>query len=72
MALQSRSVSYQFHIASKGVTRYGLTHNGIRSIMLPIPPLSEQAAIVRYLDDVDAKIQAYISAKEKLIALLEE
>ena len=38
----------------------------------PYPPLNEQAAIVRYLDAADQKIQSYISAKEKLIALLEE
>ena len=37
-----------------------------------LPPPDEQAAIVRYLDAADAKIQAYISAKERLIALLEE
>ena len=39
---------------------------------LPLPPLKEQAAIVRYLDAADQKIQDYINAKEKLIALLEE
>ena len=32
----------------------------------------EQAAIVRYLDDADQRIRAYVSAKERLIALLEE
>ena len=37
-----------------------------------LPPLNEQAIIVRYLDQADERIQAYISAKEKLIALLEE
>ena len=37
-----------------------------------LPPLYEQAAIVRYLDDADQHIQAYVSAKERLIALLEE
>ena len=72
MALQSRGVGYQFHIAANGVTRYGLTHNGIRSVMLPGPPLDEQAAIVRYLDDAEQRIRAYVSAKERLIALLEE
>ena len=36
------------------------------------PPVKEQAAIVQYLDEADQQIQAYISAKEKLIALLEE
>ena len=39
---------------------------------LPLPTLSEQAAIVRYLDYVDRRIRRYVSAKRKLIALLEE
>ena len=38
----------------------------------PLPPLPEQHAIVRYLDHVDDRIRRYVSAKEKLIALLEE
>ena len=70
--LQSRGCAHQFHIAANGVTRYGLTHNGIRSVVLPIPPLDEQAVIVRYLDDADQRIREYVSAKERLIALLEE
>ena len=37
-----------------------------------LPPPDEQAAIVRYLDDADQRIRAYVSAKERLIALLEE
>ena len=37
-----------------------------------VPPLSEQAAIVRFLDYVDRRIRRYIRAKEKLITLLEE
>ncbi len=36
------------------------------------PPLSEQAAIVRYLDYADRRIRRYIAAKRKLIALLNE
>ena len=38
----------------------------------PIPPLPEQTAIARFLDHADRRIQRYIRAKEKLIALLEE
>ena len=34
--------------------------------------LEEQAAIVRYLDDADQRIREYVSAKERLIVLLEE
>ena len=71
-ALQSRAVAYQFHVRANGVTRYGLTHAGIRSVQIPLPPLYEQAAIVRYLDYVDGRVRRYVAAKRKLIALLEE
>ncbi|MCY4109450.1 MAG: restriction endonuclease subunit S [Chloroflexi bacterium] len=39
---------------------------------LPLPPPSEQAAIIRFLDHADRRIRCYIRAREKLIALLEE
>jgi len=42
------------------------------NICLPLPPLAEQAAIVRYLDRADERIQRAISAKERLIELLTE
>ena len=71
-AIQSKSVAYQFHVEAKGVTRFGLTHSGIKSVWLPFPPLTEQAAIVHFLDHAERRIRRYIRAKEKLIALLEE
>ena len=37
-----------------------------------LPPLPEQAAIVRFLDHVDRRIRRYIGAKQKLVTLLEE
>ena len=37
-----------------------------------LPPLPEQAAIVRYLDHADRRIRRCIRAKQKLIKLLEE
>ena len=40
--------------------------------IVPLPPPSEQSAIVRFLDHADRRIRRYIRAKEKLIALLEE
>ena len=46
--------------------------NFIGSMLFPIPPMDEQDAIVRYLDDADQRIRAYVSVKERLIALLEE
>jgi len=39
---------------------------------IPLPPLSEQTAIVRYLNYMDRRINRYINAKKKLIELLNE
>lgn len=41
-------------------------------IKTPVPPESEQAAIVNFLDHMDLRISRYIRAKQKLIKLLEE
>ena len=40
--------------------------------LLPVPPPDEQASIVHYLDHADELINRYISAKERLITLMEE
>ena len=71
-ALQTRQIANQFHVKAKGITRYGLSHDDILSTNVPLPPLEEQAAIVHYLDHADELITRYISAKERLIPLLEE
>ena len=42
------------------------------ALRIPLPPLTEQRAIVCYLDHVDRRIQRYVEIKEKLIALLQE
>lgn len=70
--LQSVSVQYQFHIAATGVTRYGLSHDAIKSVRLPIPPLVEQTSIVQFLEHTDNWIQFYVRSKQNLIKLLEE
>ena len=40
--------------------------------VVAFPPLSEQAAIARFLDHADRRIRRYVLAKQKLIAALEE
>ena len=71
-ALQSPSVTYQFHTAANGVTRYGLSHRAIKSVLLPLPPITEQIAIVRYVDKTTADIDAAISDARTQIELLQE
>ena len=50
----------------------GLSVERVLALRLPVPPVSEQAAIVRFLDHADRRIRRYIRAQQKLIALLEE
>ena len=56
----------------RGVSIMHVYSNQLKYLWLALPPLDEQTAIVRYLDDADQRIRAYVSAKERLIALLEE
>ena len=42
------------------------------SLTIPVPPLPQQTAIARYLDHADRRIRRYISAKHKLVRMLEE
>lgn len=44
----------------------------VGGMLVPLPPLAEQRAIVRYLDTIDRRIRRYIRAKQKLLKLLEE
>ena len=71
-AIQSVPVAYQFHIRANGVTRYGLSHEAIKSTRIPVPSTAEQATIARFLDQAERRIQRHIRVKQKLIALLEE
>ncbi len=71
-ALQSKGLAKQFHVEAKGVTRYGLSHAGIKSVWLPLPPLSEQSAIVHYLDEVSTNIETAITRTRRQIELFQE
>ena len=71
-ALQSEAVACQFRTKANGVTRYGLTHVGIRSVRIPFPPLSEQAAIVEHLDKATVAIDAAVARARRQIELVQE
>jgi type I restriction enzyme S subunit len=71
-ALRVPEVAVQLHLAAKGVTRYGLSQQGIKSAQVPVPPLEEQGLIVRYLDHAELRIAKAISAKQEVVRLLRE
>ena len=49
-----------------------ISEGEVREIRIALPPVPEQTAIARFLDHIDRRIQRYIRAKERLIALLDE
>ena len=73
-ALREMARSHWIHALTRGIRERStdFRFQNFGSQHLPCPPLSEQAAIVRFLDHADRRIRRYIRAKQKLIALLEE
>ena len=70
--LRNESFVDQVTANSVGTAYPAIAETKLAGLSIALPPFPEQAAIVRYLDHVDRRIQRYITAKEKLIALLEE
>lgn len=52
--------------------RQSLSWNDLRDVNVLLPPLSEQDAIVRYLDSATSKIDKAIAMQQKMIDLLNE
>jgi type I restriction enzyme, S subunit len=70
--LQAKPVRVQLELAANGVTRFGIPKSDIGAMSLPVPPLPRQRAIADYLDSETAWIDALVSAKERMLALLAE
>ncbi len=72
--LRSKLYVAHFGQASDGVRvgQWDLSIPGMRQIPVLMPTPEEQAAIVRFLDHANRKIDRFIRAKRKLIGLLNE
>ena len=68
--LRSRPCQTQFSAAANGITRFGLRHEAIGEIEIPVPMPDRQRAIADHLDRESARIDALIAAKRRMIALL--
>jgi type I restriction enzyme, S subunit len=66
------SLKAELQSFATGTTFTEIATNRLGAVEIPLPPLAEQAAIVRFLDHADRRIRRYIRAKQKLIKLLEE
>jgi type I restriction enzyme, S subunit len=56
----------------RGFTVVHIYTSALKNLVVGIPPVTEQRAIVRFLNHADVRIRRYIGAKQKLIKLLEE
>ena len=71
-ALDCPAAQTQKSLMGRGITIMHIYSGQLKYLWLSLPALPEQRAIVRYLDHADRRIRRYVSAKRKLIALLEE
>ena len=71
---RSKEAVGQYMVCSRGVgtIQRNLYWPSLKRVTFSVPPIHEQAAIVRFLDHADQRIRRYIQAKERLIELLEE
>lgn len=60
-----------FHGMGCGI-RLTLSFKDLKNQLIPLPPLHEQEAIVKYLDEETGKIDRAIEVKRRQIALLRE
>jgi type I restriction enzyme S subunit len=69
---QASYAKQQIDLVSKGSIMQGLNSGIVKDLLLAVPPLLDQRAIVDFLRYMDRRIWRYIRAKQKLIKLLEQ
>ena len=72
LALRGSTVASQFQVAARGVTRFGLAKNDIRTAVVPFPSGPEQIAIVRHVDEMSRRWGRSVSCARRQIDLAEE
>jgi type I restriction enzyme S subunit len=72
--VRSKPFQWELQVRSKGIwiSRLQLTDEFFLNAPIPIPPPTDQVAIVRYLDHADRKVRHAIRARQQLIKLLTE
>ena len=71
-SIASLAVSQQLHVQAAGVTRFGLSKNAVKDTVIALPPLAEQHAICRYIEEQTRPLDDAIASLEKEIALVLE
>ena len=74
LVVRSTPFNWELKVRSKGIwtSRLQLTDYSFLDAPFPVPPPAEQAAIVRFLNWANGRLDRAILAKRKIIKLLEE
>ena len=72
LSLTARFVKDQIFADEEGSSREGLNFQQVRNLVIPVPPLPEQAAIAAYLDEETAKLDALVRKVEVAVERMQE
>jgi len=68
----SQYVSVQYKVKAKGVTRYGLSYQSIKDVVIFVPPLSEQEEITRVIKTSMCNVDKAILKAQQEVELITE
>jgi len=70
-ALRDASIASQLHREATGITRWAIANRHVKNSIIPLPPKTEQKALVAYLDKTCAAIDKAIEAKQQQLETLD-
>ncbi|GIX15377.1 MAG: hypothetical protein KatS3mg118_3336 [Paracoccaceae bacterium] len=71
-ALTAPSIAQQLYVEATGVTRYGLSKQAIKNLLLPVPPLREQSDLVDAMAAAIEPLSALVERVNQEISLVRE
>ncbi len=71
-AIGSARIAEQFHVLATGVTRFALGKHDVKNAVIALPPVEEQKAICKWIDDECKPLEEAILRAEEEIKLIRE
>lgn len=71
-AIGSARIAEQFHVLATGVTRFALGKHDVKNAVIALPPIEEQKAICKWIDDECKPLEDAIQRAEEEIKLIRE
>ncbi|MEN9901568.1 MAG: type restriction enzyme subunit [Pseudomonadota bacterium] len=71
-AIGSARIAQQFHVLATGVTRFALSKHDVKNAVIALPPIEEQQAICKWIDDECKPLEGAIQRAVEEIKLIRE